>query len=75
MRKPYSTNLHYDEWAILAPLIPGPKPDGRPRGHDMREILNAIFYFLLAGCLWRMLPHGFPPCSTLHWYFRTWRRS
>ena len=75
MRKPYPTDLTDAEWAILAPLIPGPKPGGRPREHDMREILNAIFYLLRAGCPWRMLPHEFSPWSTVHWYFRTWRRS
>lgn len=75
MRKPYPTDLTDAEWTILAPLIPGPKPGSRPREHDMREILNAIFYFLRAGCPWRMLPHEFPPWSTVHWYFRAWRRS
>jgi Transposase and inactivated derivatives len=71
MRKPYPTDLTDAEWGILATLIPGPKPGGRPREHDMREILNAIFYFLRASCPWRMLPHEFPPWSAVHWYFRT----
>ena len=33
----------------------------------MREIINAIFYMLRAGCPWRMLPDGFPPVSTRRW--------
>lgn len=73
MRKPYPTDLSDAEWAILEPLIPKGKPGGRPREHDMREILNAIFYFLRSGCPWRLLPHEFPNWSTVHWYFRTWR--
>ncbi len=28
------------------PLIPPPKPGGRPREQEMQEILNAIFYLL-----------------------------
>lgn len=39
----------------------------------MREIINAIFYLLAAGCAWRLIPHDLPPWSTLYHYFRTWR--
>jgi Putative transposase of IS4/5 family (DUF4096) len=40
--------------------VPAPKGHGRPRTHDLREILNAIFYLLKSGCQWRLLPHDFP---------------
>jgi transposase len=42
--------------------------------------MNAIFYLLQSGCQWAMLPHDFPPKSTVHFYFKrfcadgTWRR-
>ncbi len=49
--------------AILKPLIPAPKTGGRPRTVNMREIINAIFYFLLSGCAWRLMPHDLPPWS------------
>lgn len=38
----------------------------------MREILNALLYLLRSGCQWRMLPHEFPPWSTVHYYVRLW---
>jgi transposase len=41
----------------------------------MREILNGIFYILRSGCAWRLLPHEFPPWSTVYHYFRTWRNA
>jgi len=41
--------------------------------HHPREILNAIFYIVRGGCAWRLLPHDFPPWSTVYHYFRAWR--
>jgi len=53
--------------------MPAPKGHGRPRTHDLREILNAVFYLLKSGCQWRLLPHDFPRWPTVYHYFRTWR--
>jgi putative transposase len=72
-RRPYSTDLSDDEWKILKPLIPEAKPGGRPRTHETRELLNAIFYVLRGGCAWRLLPHDFLPWQTAYHYFRAWR--
>ena len=45
MRKPYPTDLSDAEWNYIEPHMPAPKGHGRPRRlHDLREILNAIFY-------------------------------
>jgi putative transposase len=46
---------------------------GRKRRHTQREMLNAIFYLLVAGCAWRLLPHDLPPWKTVYHYFRLWR--
>ncbi len=40
----------------------------------MREVVNAVFYLLRTGCSWEMLPHDFPPYSTVYYYFRRWQR-
>jgi transposase len=53
--------------------MPTPKGHGRPRIHDLREILNAVFYVLKSGCQWRLLPHDFPRWPTVYHYFRKWR--
>jgi transposase len=53
--------------------MPAPKGFGRPRVHDLREILNAVFYLLKSGCQWRLLPHDFPRWPTVYHYFRKWR--
>jgi putative transposase len=70
---PYSTDLTDREWAVLCPLLPPAKPGGRPRSHDLRRILDAIFYVLRSGGAWRLLPRDFPPWSTVYDYFRRWR--
>jgi putative transposase len=41
----------------------------------MREVFNAIFYVLRAGCAWRLLPHDFPAWQTVYGYFRRWRKE
>ncbi len=53
--------------------MPAPKEHGRPRTHSPREILDAVFYILRSGCVWRLLPHDFPPWPTVYYYFRKWR--
>src|SRR5918995_764061 len=60
MRKPYTTDLSDAEWKYIEPHLPAPKGYGRPRTHDLHEILNAVFYLLKSGCQWRLLPHDFP---------------
>lgn len=74
-RKPYPTDLTDSQWKRIAPLIPPPKPGGRPRTVDLREVLNGIFYVTRTGCAWRMVPHDFPPWGTLWFYFRLWREN
>ena len=73
MRKPYPTDLSDAEWNYIEPHLPLPKGHGRPRLHDLREILDAIFYVLKSGCQWRLLPHDFPRWPTVYHYFRKWR--
>jgi transposase len=45
------------------------------RTTDLREVINAIFYILRAGCQWKMLPRDFPPRATVQRYFYAWRNE
>jgi putative transposase len=72
MRKPYPSDLTAEQWEIAEALIPVSKV-GRPRQVEMREVLNAILYVARSGCQWDMLPHDFPPKSTVYDYFKQWR--
>jgi putative transposase len=70
IRTKYDTDLNDEDWSTLESFIPQAYEGGRPRSVDMREILNAIFYILRAGCAWRLLPHDLPPWQTVYGYFR-----
>jgi putative transposase len=74
-RRWYATDLTDREWALLAPLLPAAKPGGRPRSTDLREVLNALSYWLRSGEAWHLLPHDFPPWKTVYPYWRSWRLS
>jgi len=71
-RKPYPTDVTDGQWRLIEPLIPPPKPGGRPREVDTREVVNAILYVVRTGCAWRHVPHDFPPWETVYYYFRCW---
>jgi hypothetical protein len=53
--KRYQTDLNDAEWRVIAPYLPKPCANGRPREWPMREIINGIFYVVRAGCPWRAL--------------------
>jgi putative transposase len=69
----YPTDLTDAQWELVAPLVPPPKPGGRPRTVAMRAVLNAILYIDRAGCQWRMLPREYPNWKTVYWYFTRWQ--
>jgi putative transposase len=78
-RKPYPSDLTAEQWERVAAYLPGPKSGGPKRGRpqevDLRDVLDGTFYVLRSGCPWRLLPHDFPPWSTVYDYFRRWRRD
>jgi putative transposase len=71
----YPTDLNDTEWAQIAPCLPEPNIMGRPREILWRDILNAIFYMVKNGCVWRALPHDFPAWQTTYYYFRLFQKN
>ncbi len=74
-RKPYPSDVTDGQWRLIGPSIPPPKPGGRPREVNMREVVNAMLYVARAGCSWRQLPHDFPRWITVYYYFRRFQRD
>lgn len=74
-RRAYVSDLSDDQWSIVASELPPAPGGGRPRTVNLREIVNAIFYRLRTGCSWEMVPHDYPPKSTVFEYFVRWRND
>ena len=72
-REAYPTDLTDAQWQLIEPLVPRPKPGGRPATISRREIVNAVLYVVRNGIEWRALPHDFPRWQTVYYYFRIWR--
>jgi putative transposase len=70
----YDTDLTDEQFALVEPHLPRPKRTGRPPA-DLRAVVNAILYLARTGCQWRLLPKDFPPWSTVHTWYRRWRRD
>jgi transposase len=68
----YPSDLTDDEWALVKPFIPPPKPGGGKRRTDMRAAMNGVMYILSTGCQWRAIPKDLPPRSTLFDYLDLW---
>jgi transposase len=66
----YSSDLTCAQWELLEPMLPTPKPMGRPPT-EARIVVNGILYALRSGCQWRLLPKEFGPWQTV--YGRYWR--
>src|SRR5581483_4964384 len=71
-RRPYPSDLSDARWERIAPCCPkGAR--GQPRIRPLRELADAMLYVLHNGCVWRALPHEYPPWPTVWTYFRRWR--
>ncbi len=73
-RHRYPSDLKDGQWATIAPHIARTTDVGRPSRYDLRDVVDAINYRWQTGCVWRMLPHDFPPWATVYSHFRVWQR-
>jgi putative transposase len=61
MSKPaYPSGLTDAQWQLVAPLVPPPRPGGRPAEGTRRAILDGILYATRTGCSWRSPPNDLP---------------
>lgn len=71
----YPTDLTDSQWDLIKEMIPLASPNGRPRELEIRNVVNAIFYLVVSGIQWRMLPKEYPKWQSVYYYFGKWRKS
>ena len=62
------------QWDRLRPLLPSPRPTGRPPT-DPRQVMDAILWVLHTGAPWRDLPDRFGPWQTAYHRFNRYRKD
>jgi len=78
-RQGYPTDLSDERWALMQPTLTAWRDErqktllnlGGPLA-DLREVMNAILYLNRTGIPWALLPHDFPPKSTVFAHFKDW---
>lgn len=70
----YPSDLTDEQFEFIKQFLPASSQFGRP-GLDLRQVLNALFYVVVGGIAWRMLPADFPNWKSVYHYFWKWRKS
>lgn len=70
----YPSDLTDEQWSALQPLL-NLDPDEPARTYDVRDIVDAIFYFNRSGAAWRYLPGDLPPWQNVQYYFYKWTKD
>jgi transposase len=70
----FARQLPEEVWALFQPLLPPVVwcGNGRPPASNY-ACLHAVFYVLVSGIAWRMLPQGFPSYKTVQRRLKVWR--
>lgn len=73
-KQKYPSDLTDEQIEFIKQFLPESSDFGRP-SLDIGQVLNAIFYVLVGGIAWRMLPTDFPNWKSVYHYFWKWRKS
>jgi transposase len=73
----YPSDLTDAQWEVLRPQAEAVMAElrqaaGRPMVHDLRAMLDALFYLVRNGIEWRALPADFPPWSAVYAFHERW---
>lgn len=73
----YPSDLTDAQWEVLRPEAERVMAElrqavGRPMVHELRAVLDAVFYVVRNGIEWRALPADFPPWDAVYAFFQRW---
>ena len=74
-RKAYPSDVSDEEWDLVAPYLTLLKEHAPQRTHPLRELFDALRWFVRAGCPWRMLPNDLPPWTAVEQQAKRWMRA
>lgn len=74
-RKAYPSDVSDEEWEFVAPYLTLMKEDAPQREFALRELFDALRWFVRAGCPWRMLPNDLPPWTAVQQQALRWTRA
>jgi len=69
--QPQFERLTDNQWQVIEHFLNGQ----RKRKHDLRQIMDAIFWLTRTGCQWRNLDKSFPPWESVYYYFTKWSKN
>lgn len=69
------TVLSDEQWARIAPLLPGKEGDPGRSGRDNRLFVEGVLWIVRAGAPWRDLPEQFGKWSSVWQRFRRWAKN
>lgn len=69
------TVLSDEQWARIAPLLPGKKGDPGRSGRDNRLFVEGVLWIVRAGAPWRDLPEQFGKWGSVWQRFRRWAKK
>lgn len=58
-RIPYDSDISYEKFAEIEPLLRSVRRNTKPATIDLYEVFCAVLYLLRTGCQWRFLPQTF----------------
>jgi transposase len=73
----YPSDLSDDQWKVLEPQARAVMKElsaaaGRPMGHDLRAMVDAVAYVTRNGIEWRAMPADFPPWDSVYAFYQRW---
>jgi transposase len=73
----YPSDLSDDQWKVLEPQARAVMKElvvaaGRPMGHDLRAMVDAVAYVVRNGIEWRALPCDFPQWDSVYAFYQRW---
>ena len=74
-RKSYPSDVSYEEWAFCVGYLTLMKEQAPQRTYPLREIFNALRWFVRAGCPWRMMPNDLPPWAVVYQQTQRWIKA